>query len=153
MEKIVHKLQQLYPSISFVKGDDASWSAEQQMVTYVDSTTGNAVWTTLHEVGHALLHHSSYESDMDLLNKEVEAWRQAKTLGQKFGIIIDSDHIQQCLDTYRDWLHKRSVCPHCGSNGLEHPKSLYYCLNCQNTWKVGNDRFCRPYRLKKAQVV
>jgi hypothetical protein len=60
-------------------------------------------------------------------------------------VIIDEEHIQNCLDTYRDWLHKRSTCPRCDSHGLQ-TSEQYKCYNCRAVWRVGNERFCRAYR-------
>jgi hypothetical protein len=150
METLVNALRQAYPNFTFVAGDQASWSAQKQQVTYALDESPGALWTVLHELGHAILGHASYESDLQLLQKETAAWNEAVELSAAYGIDIDNDHIQDCLDTYRDWLHKRSTCPTCGDHGLQSTQSLYNCLNCQNTWKVSSARFCRPYRLKKA---
>jgi hypothetical protein len=150
MEEFINKLQRLCPNVSFVSGEAASWSPQKQQVTFINTESKGAIWTTLHETGHALLGHSTYHSDIDLLNKETAAWQEAHTLALSLGVKIDEDHIQQCLDTYRDWLHKRSTCPHCGNTGLQSSKRLYSCLNCQGCWTITDDRFCRPYRLTKA---
>jgi hypothetical protein len=150
MEKLIAKLQEDLPWISFVDGAVAMWSPRNKQVMYEASDEPRAAWSLLHEVGHAIAQHQSYESDISLLQKETEAWSRALTLSETYHIKIDEDHIQACLDTYRDWLHKRSTCPDCNSHGLQQSKALYRCLNCQITWTVGSARFCRPYRLKKA---
>jgi len=150
METFVKRLRQDFPTLLFVSGDVASWSANTGQVTYTDSTAPSALWTLLHELGHALLGHTSYESDSNLLLKEAAAWEEALALAKKYKQTIDTDHIQNCLDTYRDWVFKRSTCPDCGQHGVQPSQSLYSCLNCQNTWKVSSARFCRPYRLKSA---
>lgn len=149
MEQFVRKLRQEFPAFTFVQGEVACWSAGKQQIAYSSDRSDASLWTLLHELGHALLGHHSYESDMDLLHKEVAAWQTARQLGRKYSLSIDEDYMQNCLDSYRDWLHKRSTCPHCGSHGLQPSRSLYHCLNCQGIWKVNLDRFCRPYRLKK----
>jgi replication factor C subunit 3/5 len=64
----------------------------------------------------------------------------------KYDINIDDDHIQNCLDTYRNWLHLRSTCPECGIRTLQTDKYTYRCHNCHTIWKVTSERFCRPYR-------
>jgi hypothetical protein len=151
MEKFVDKLRQDYEHLSFIDTGLASWSPHTGQISYSLRDGQENVWSMLHEVGHALMGHSSYTSDIDLLKKEVEAWEKAVSIAKKYEVSIDEDHIQSCLDTYRDWLHKRSTCPTCGSNGLQRSKALYCCLNCQDTWKVSSARFCRPYRLKMAE--
>lgn len=149
MLSIVKKLAPLVPDIQFVAGDTFLWSPVNQTITYSTSPNKTKVsaWSLLHETGHALLGHNDYKSDLDLLLMEVAAWEEAKTLARKLDITIDEDHIQDCLDTYRDWLHQRSTCPRCGLVCLQVSGSEYRCHNCSCVWKVSSSRFCRPYRL------
>ncbi len=150
MEMLVDSLQKKYPQFTFLKGKTAHWSPRLRQITYAPGEDLAAAWSLLHELGHALLNHHTYDSDMELLKKETEAWEHAKMLASDIGQAIDEIYIQECLDTYRDWLHKRSSCPACGMHGLQPHAGLYHCLNCNATWKVSSKRFCRPYRLKKA---
>lgn len=151
MEKFVAQLRNQFPALKFVQSEVASWSPRQQQVSYVvTKEEGQDMWSLLHELGHALLGHESYQTDANLLQKEAEAWERALELAGIYQITINPEHIENCLDTYRDWLHRRSTCPDCSSHGLQLNKSLYSCLNCQTRWQVSNARFCRPYRLKKA---
>jgi len=150
MEKLVDALCRDYPHLNFNASDAACWSPVQHQVSYSIKGEPSDCWSLLHELGHALLGHRSYQSDADLLQKEAQAWDKAVALGRRYGVAIEADHIQNCLDTYRDWLHQRSTCPTCGNHGLQQSKALYRCLNCQGTWTVTSSRFCRPYRLKKA---
>jgi len=151
MEALIQKLKVDFPELTFTSGPRASWSPANSTIYYPSEEAGHGSWTLLHEVGHALLGHASYSSDVNLLQKESAAWQAALELAPKYGLLIANDHIQDCLDTYRDWLHKRSSCPVCGHHGLQATQSLYSCPNCQNTWKVSSARFCRPYRLKSAE--
>ena len=148
MEPFVDRLRQDYPKLAFMAAPRASWSAHTNQVAYTNEELPLAIWALLHELGHALLGHNSYESDASLLRKEVAAWSKAKQLAQKYELHIDDEHIEQCLDTYREWLYKRSTCPTCGQHGVQ-TEHLYNCLNCQDSWRVSRERFCRPYRLKK----
>jgi len=150
MEKLVSILKKDYPGLVFTAGTVAHWSPSLRQVTFMPDPTPAAIWALLHELGHALLDHTSYESDVSLLQKEAAAWEKAVELGQQYGYPIDDNHIQSCLNTYRDWLHKRSTCPACGRHGVQPSQGRYICLNCQNTWKVTSARFCRPYRLTEA---
>lgn len=150
MEALINKLRATYPQIRFTYGEVAKWSSKEQEITYHDDGSEESVWTLLHELGHGLLGHTSYTSDAALIQKEVAAWVKARELAKDHQIEIDTVHIEDCLDTYRDWLHKRSTCPTCNAQGLQQSQRLYACFNCQSTWKVTLDRFCRPYRLRKA---
>jgi hypothetical protein len=150
MEKLIKKLSLEYPRIYFKEAAVASWSPSLRQVSYTSTGEKTGAWSVLHELGHALLEHQSYESDISLLQKEAEAWEKASSIAERYKVTIDQEHIQNCLDTYRDWLHKRSTCPTCSSHGLQQNKTLYRCLNCQGAWNVSSARFCRPYRLKKA---
>jgi hypothetical protein len=148
MDQLVNKLRQDYPSLSFAAGDLPCWSPGDSHVYYTPDTT-HGIAGLLHELAHALKGHSEYTNDIDLLKKEVEAWDEANHLAKTYDITLDQDHIQDCLDTYRDWLHKRSTCPSCHVNGLQTSIRRYSCLNCGQAWDVSESRFCRPYRRSK----
>lgn len=151
MEKLVSTLQAKYPQIKFSFGRTALWSPKTQTVIYKADGSKKDMWAVLHEVGHALLGHTTYDSDTNLLNKEVEAWQKALEITPDFVEEIDQEHIENCLNTYRDWLHRRSTCPSCEMHGIQPSKDLYSCLNCKDVWQVSSARFCRPYRLKSVQ--
>ncbi len=150
MDALVKVLDQRYPDITFIAGEVAHWSPANSQVVYVNEANETEVWTLFHELSHALLQHASYQNDVDLLQKEVAAWEQALGIALEYGVTISDQHIQTCLDSYRDWLHKRSTCPVCARHGVQSSLNAYNCLNCNTVWKVSSDRFCRPYRLKKA---
>ena len=151
MDALISRLRADYPRFSFTAGELASWSPHLQQITYRNDEGDEAIWSLFHELGHALLDHNTYNSDLELLQKEAAAWEKAKSIGVGYKLEIHPDHIQDCLDTYRDWLHRRSTCPACNAHGLQTSQRLYQCPNCRNTWKVSSARFCRPYRLKMAQ--
>src|SRR6266567_285378 len=151
MEKLITRLKQDYPKLIFKQSLVASWSPKTKEICYKPSRKVSNSWSVLHEVGHAVLGHNSYGSDIELLQKELEAWNEARNIAKSYGLIIDDSHIENCLDTYRDWLHKRSTCPYCDKHGFQQSRGLYSCLNCEGTWKVSSERFCRPYRLKSEQ--
>lgn len=134
------------------------------------------LWALLHEVGHGLLGHSKYYSDFELVKMEMEAWEKAKEIAAEINgnmvdgiwhiggkrpantspstidhlpptnLAISEDHIQDCLDSYRDWLHKRSLCPDCHLSGIQSDEHTYTCIFCHKKWHVTAERFCRPYR-------
>ncbi len=68
----------------------------------------------LHEIGHALLRHRDYRTDPERLKMERAAWDKAWELCNKYSIEYDEEFVEVELDTYRDWLYRRSRCPECG---------------------------------------
>lgn len=145
---LLHYLEQQRPDIAFMQGRSFSWSPKNTTITYCKSTTAESMWSLLHEFAHAELDHTTYATDFELLTLEVAAWETCKKTAQGLGITIDDDHIEDCLDSYRDWLHRRSTCPTCGSTGLQRTETEYHCHNCYTFWQVSAARFCRPYRRK-----
>lgn len=154
MESTLKQLQSAYPGLTFSAGQQFCWSPETQEIYYkTDAVENSDVWSLLHETGHALLDHSSYKADFQLIRLEVAAWEKAKTLAAVLNVQIDEDHIQDCLDTYRDWLYKRSICPSCRTKCLQQNDFVHYrCFNCHKVWRVTPSRFCRAYRSTKNVV-
>lgn len=150
MQNLLNKLKSQLPDINFVEAASFYWSPQTSTI-YLNSGAlekAEGQWALLHEASHAVLGHQSYETDVRLLMLEVEAWQEASVLGKKLGFAIDEDHIQTCLDTYRDWLYARSTCPTCALNSLQVDETTYVCLNCSTRWSVSQSRFCRPYRMQ-----
>lgn len=135
--------------LSFVAAESYFWSPQERIVFYQNNdTTEVGLWTLLHEACHGLLDHKSYQSDFELVLLEVQAWEQAEKLAAEFNIKIDHEHVQDCLDSYRDWQYKRSLCPRCDLGGVQITASTYSCMFCNDNWNVSAARFCRPYRRK-----
>lgn len=153
MSKVLAKVKKDYPGLVFKADAHFCWSPKTGEVLYEESRLGSeaGTWALLHEVGHALLDHSTYESDLELIQLEAAAWEKAKEISPNYRIVIDEDHVQDCLDTYRDWLHGRSACPTCNTRSLQQDSRNYRCFNCGQTWTVSSSRFCRPYRRKEDQ--
>jgi len=153
MQELLLNLSADYPDISFIQGDTFFWSPRDKAVTYAAGSTQPEVskWSLLHEVSHAILGHNQYYSDFELMQLEVAAWQYARGLAKKYDVKIDAEHIQDCLDTYRDWLHMRATCPTCGMVSTQKDPNTYECFNCRTSWHVSNSRFCRPYRRKAAK--
>lgn len=151
MNELLERLKVDYPDLIFVQGETFFWSPENHTVTYGGGSTQPdiAKWSLLHEVSHGILGHERYQSDFELMQLEVEAWQQARQLAKNYEVKIDPEHVQDCLDTYRDWLHGRATCPTCNTVSAQKDAKTYECFNCHTSWNVSNSRFCRPYRLKK----
>jgi len=150
--EFISKLKADYPKFKFRAGGQDHWSPKDTTIIYNSAESiKKMTYGVLHELAHALLGHVNYSSDFELLKMEALAWELAAKLGRKYKIRIDDDHIQNCLDTYRDWLHARSTCPACGVHSVQKDASHYECFNCHRTWSVSHDRFVRPYRLSKTK--
>jgi hypothetical protein len=126
------------------------WSPRTKTLHFVEErlsdTTGQAA--LVHEACHALLGHTKYSTDAELLMLEVDAWGKAKELATGIGLDIDPEHIEDCLDTYREWLYARSTCPTCRTTSLQTDKTMYQCISCGASWRVSPSRFCRVYRMR-----
>jgi hypothetical protein len=149
MEKLIHRLRKDHPELTFSSSTSLCWSPNNKEISYPAAADDSAFAGLLHEVGHARLGHAEYLKDMELLQKEVDAWQEALRLSETYGVTISRDHIEDCLDTYRDWVHKRSLCPSCHAAGLQQAETRYVCINCGHEWHVSASRFCRPYRRSK----
>ncbi len=147
MEKMLERLRKDYPHLQYTEGDSFCWSPQSKQIFYTPEHSQVGAWAILHETAHALLDHTKYCLDFELLQMEVAAWDTAKKIAKTYDIAIDEDHIQDCLDSYRDWLYKRSICPSCGNKSVQlDNEARYQCFNCRSTWSVASSRFCRPYR-------
>lgn len=148
-EDFVEIIAKDHPQFKFVQGTQEHWSPKTSTITYDKSETADELrYGLLHELAHALLGHNTYNSDFELVKLESQAWELAAKIGKKYGIELDQDHIQDCLDTYRDWLHRRSKCPTCGTHVLQQNSHSYRCFNCATVWEVSSRRFARSYRRK-----
>lgn len=146
-KQFIEQLAKDYPDYSIERGGREHWSPKTNTISFNPRQTPERIrFGILHELAHALLSHSSYQSDFELLKMESEAWHLAAKIGLKYGVTISEDHIQNCLDTYRDWLHRRSQCPSCGLHVVQETNVSYKCFNCGTSWSVSSGRFVRPYR-------
>ncbi len=149
MKAFVNRLITDFPELTFTAGQSHYWCPATGEVFYKLSapSTRRDKWSLLHEVSHGLLGHAAYKTDLELLHLEVSAWDKARQLASQYRLHINDDYIQDCLDTYRDWLYRRCVCPHCGTQNLQSDSGQsYLCYNCHTEWRVSASRFSRAYR-------
>lgn len=141
-----------FKDISFVEADEFYWSAKNNTVYYNSDRLQKieGVYRLIHEIGHATSDHKNFQSGVQLLSLETEAWESAKKIAGRYGITIDSEYIENCLDSYRDWLHTRSTCPNCKTVSVEADENVYKCFNCLQKWRVSSDQRSRCYRQKMA---
>lgn len=142
LTKLLQKLQADNPGIAFVRAEDFLWSPATKTI-YYDANDNDAPLLLLHELGHALDEHTDYAYDIELLSQEREAWDRVRDyLAAHYGVAFQEDLIENSLDTYRDWLHKRALCPTCGLTGLQTKTSTYVCANCRCSWRPNDARRC-----------
>lgn len=143
----VAKLQSDYPTVRFEPATDFSWSPDKKTIYYSACQTNVDQLTLLHEVAHAALGHHQFRQDIDLLKLERQAWEYVRTtLAPQYNLVTDTEQIEDMMDTYRDWLHARSKCPHCAMTGIQSDASEYHCLGCARDWRVNEARRCELRR-------
>jgi len=137
-----------HSDITFEAGERFEWRPKGRVIVY-DPSDPYFDAHLLHELGHALLNHADYDRDIDLIAHERDAWQHARLeLSPRYGAAVEGDIIHHDMDTYRDWLHERSTCPHCGSSGIQIQKYEYRCVTCLKTWRVNEARSCQLRRWK-----
>lgn len=142
---LVKQLSTAFPAITFQAGQDFTWSPTTKEIFYPSDSHDTA--RLLHELAHALLEHHRYDRDIQLLTMERDAWEFARAkLAPRYRVTVTEQDIQADLDTYRDWLHARSTCPHCSATGVQSDKNVYRCIACTTSWKVNEARFCQLRR-------
>jgi hypothetical protein len=147
---IISQLESKFPELSFKPSDDFFWSPSDNTIFY--NNNDNEIELLFHEIGHALLGHSNFESDVQLITMERDAWDRARLLATDFNINVTDELVQSNLDSYRDWLHKRSTCPNCSAVGLQVKKAAYSCPACNHTWSVNTAITCALRRYNKKRT-
>ena len=143
---ILSTLKKDFPAITFKRSDTFRWSPEEGTIYYADDTDSASL---LHEVAHALLKHTHYKYDVALLEIERQAWDVVVSdLSKRYDIPVTEEEVENMLDTYRDWLHSRSLCPTCQATGIQADKATYNCLACNTNWRVNEARSCALRRYK-----
>ena len=141
-----------FSSIHFSVGDDFQWSSDSNTILHPAIKTRDDMANLLHEIGHACLGHKEYARDVELLNMERQAWEYAVgTIAPAYDIVLTMDDviIDTALNSYRQWLHNRSTCPHCHAIGIEKVPGTYQCLICHGSWTVNEARTCQLRRYKQ----
>ena len=137
---LLDQLRTAYPKFRFISDETYAWLPEQHAICYREEDPDTS--QLFHELAHALLGHHGYDRDIALLAIERDAWHLAENLAVEYGVIIDEDTREDAMDSYRDWLHARSLCPQCGVNGVQVTAREYHCFMCQARWSVNDARIC-----------
>ena len=134
---LADKLRKDFSQFTFSPDEICRWSADLNTIFYTPEDNASL----LHELGHALLGHSFFSQDIELIHMEREAWNKALEIAPRYGVSIDDEIIEAAMDTYREWLHRRSLCPNCQQTGLQSNKTRdYNCINCGTHWRNNDGR-------------
>ena len=147
--KLLDKLIAEFPGINFQPGHHFKWSPDTQTLFY-NLSLKNAPVLLLHELSHVLLKHDDFQLDIELVQKEAVAWKYTQThLAPRYNVEISDDEVEDAMDSYRTWLHKRSLCPECHTSAFQTKTGTYKCLACRCQWRTNDarDRGLRRYRL------
>lgn len=143
------ELAAAFPDLTFESSDDFRWLPTKQIVQF-DAGDQFLDERLLHEVAHSLLAHTTYSRDIELIGMERDAWHYARTtLAPHFKVDFASGVVEDDMDTYRDWLHARSTCPHCTATGLQTTVNEYSCVACGGKWRVNRAIGCQLRRYKQ----
>ena len=131
----LQRIESDFPNLVFREGHKFTFRPPKTII--IGPSEENDEMLLLHEVGHAISGHRDFDTDIRRLKMEVEAWEKARELAPIYNIVIDEDAIEDELDTYRDFLHKKSRCPECGLTRFQTPDGNYHCPRCE-AFKLSN---------------
>lgn len=148
--KLNMELTKTFSQFQYVVGSVFQWSPATSTITFIESqvTNPSGQLSLLHEISHGLLGHQQFESDIQLVRMEVEAWMKTKQIASEMEIPYDDSSVEHCLDTYRDWLDARSRCPDCDQTGLQQSNQKYRCVACGELWRVPLQQSCTVKRFR-----
>src|ERR1700761_218034 len=87
LDTLISRIATDYPDFVFVEGTRFSWRAGTRHVSFKKSDTRTRdAWALLHELGHAMLGHTDYRYDIELLQMEAAAWSQAHKLATVYDL-------------------------------------------------------------------
>ena len=127
-KSILERLGEDHPNLKFVAGKKFAFRPPRTVV--FEKGAKNFDLLLLHEVGHALSGHKTFEMNIERLKMEVEAWEKARELADTYAVPFDEDVAEGELDTYRNWVHQKSRCPKCGLTRFETREGEYRCPQC-----------------------
>lgn len=124
--EVLSRLRVDYPELCFIVGKRDAFRPPK---TIIVDPNGSSL-SLLHEVGHALCHHRTFNTAIQRLKMEREAWEKARELCRKYEVLFDDDFVEDELDSYRNWVEKKSRCPICGLARFQSLDGNYFCPKC-----------------------
>lgn len=142
-QKFVRLLERDYKEVEFRWGQPRfSYRLKNgKKVVFLGEPQPNFGLLALHELGHALCEHKDYNTHVERLKIESEAWEMAKTVYSNYATNThladilpewNEDIVQEKLDTYREWLHNKSLCKKCGLTMYQTKDGKYHCPRCES---------------------
>lgn len=128
--ELLEKLRADFPELCFKEGRKFAFRPPRIIVVGPEEPHDSLLM--LHELGHVLCGHCDFKMDAVRIKMEREAWEKARGLCKKYGVIYDEAVVENELDTYREWLDKKSRCPSCGLTRFQSPDGTYHCPRCEN---------------------
>ncbi|MBQ6375755.1 hypothetical protein IJJ37_02405 [Candidatus Saccharibacteria bacterium] len=129
MDKVLfNRLQQDFPEVKFQFGKKFLFRPPKTIMLRPEES--DSALLLLHELGHFLCGHRNFKMEVERLKMEREAWEKARELCKVYGVSYDEEVVEQELDTYRDWLDKKSRCPICGLTRYQTPDGKFHCPEC-----------------------
>ncbi len=125
LHKLIVQLKMDYPKIRFRLGKKFAFRPPRTIFF----AEGQEL-ELLHELGHARLEHDFYTTDIERLRMERAAWEEARRLCDQYAVEYDQEFVEMALDSYRDWLHRRSQCSKCGLTRYQTRDGKYHCPSC-----------------------
>lgn len=125
LHKLIMQLKMDYPKIRFRLGKKFAFRPPRTIFF----AEGQEL-ELLHELGHARLEHDFYTTDIERLRMERAAWEEARRLCDQYTVEYDQEFVEMALDSYRDWLHRRSQCSKCGLTRYQTRDGKYHCPSC-----------------------
>lgn len=127
---LLQRLKTDYPSFVFKSGKKFAFKYPKTITIGPAEPFDDLL--LLHEVSHAILKHQDYNEDLERIKMESAAWEKSKELANKYGLEMNEELVQDELDSYRDWLHKKSRCPICGLTRYQTTDRQYHCPRCES---------------------
>ncbi len=141
IKEFLLELSAEYQGFSFILSNRFKYKPKKSI--YIDEncslTMPYFALLTLHELGHALCKHGDYNTSVERLRIESEAWECAREVilthqnwKKQYRITYDEEFVEKMLDSYRDWLHQKTLCKDCGLTRYQTKDGNYHCPNCRN---------------------
>lgn len=128
----LESLKSTYPDFTFRPGRKFLFRPPKS-IRYLESDE-NFRLLLLHELAHALLGHFTFSRSLERLEIERDAWEKTRKLCEIHHVPFDESLAEAELDTYRDWVHQKTLCKTCGSTCLEVNSESLFCPFCQRTY-------------------
>ncbi|MBR2587136.1 hypothetical protein IKE71_02045 [Candidatus Saccharibacteria bacterium] len=122
-----------HPDLSFKPGRKFLFRPKRS-ITYLEANE-NFRLLLLHELAHALLGHFTFNRSLERLQIERDAWEKTRELCELYNVPFDEELAEAELNTYRDWVHQKTLCKTCGLSCLEVSKESLFCPFCQKFYK------------------